>query len=654
MKRQTKALQRKNGEHGQVLILAVVALLLVVIAVLLLFDVQNVIAGKIRGQNGVDAAALTGAEWQKHSLNLIGELNLVRATGMLISDPFLAPGVEDIAYNLSASINGMDVDLYPDAPGPTQLKDFTKFPEENEFRNPDGSVDIVKLVREVIRVDREISYLANLDDLVSQLQTRISFVGPLIGFGAAQQAAKNNGLMYRNEQNDTNEMFFEYLKILRDNGDIFNDEDLRYVNDYDWHGHYLDMLYSILGYNGSNGIAVGTKFKFLGMPVFASDPPTELAFFLGNKYIYQSIRGRNWCELDPILDLDFSGNWWSSFEKGKNGNFSKQSEILPLHIDFSRGSRTEGRRSSELNASSPYAIALDVGALARYVRDDELFSSVFNSEVPYEYEVTDYSETYEITEKGRRKNYNTKLRLNTPLELYNDEDAGRLYNLLPILSWAVFDEEWRQYGDYQKEWAKDCLRGTGFLDGMDYQSGALAYFETKQQMVTVSGSGSLGRPRRGSYMDKIETNAEAKPIGRIKTKDGYLRPFEAGRMVLPVFTKTALIPIALEQVDGISMGDIDWYYYLTEFVPLLSDSSSIDEAWERANKPGNHRGYYESYKDALKDLDNPEFRKRGLDWLNSPSAWAKDENGIRRPIRTRRDDCNVEGSDGPRPAFSLH
>ena len=96
MKRNIAALRRKrNGEHGQVLILAVVALILVIIAVLLLFDVQTVIRGKVKAQNGVDAAALTGAEWQKHSLNLIGELNLVRATGTLISEPFFARGILD-------------------------------------------------------------------------------------------------------------------------------------------------------------------------------------------------------------------------------------------------------------------------------------------------------------------------------------------------------------------------------------------------------------------------------------------------------------------------------------------------------------------------------------------------------------------------------
>ena len=79
MKRATIS-RRRSGESGQVLILAVVAMILIVIAALLLFDVQTVIRGKVKAQNAVDSAALTAAEWQKHSLNVIGELNMYRAT----------------------------------------------------------------------------------------------------------------------------------------------------------------------------------------------------------------------------------------------------------------------------------------------------------------------------------------------------------------------------------------------------------------------------------------------------------------------------------------------------------------------------------------------------------------------------------------------
>jgi len=657
-----------NGEHGQVLMLAVVALVLVVIAILLLFDVQNVISGKIKGQNGVDAAALTGAEWQRHSLNLIGELNLIRATGVLVSEPFLAPGVESIVYEVN--VEGLDIEIPDYRPGPTRPEDFTRFPERKEFEDEDGNIDMAKLITEIIRVEKEIKYLANLDDLVSQLQTRISFVGPLIGFGAAQQAAKNNGLMFREAQNDMNAMFFEYLKLLRENGEIHENENLRYINGYDWPDRYLEMLYSIVGYDGSGGIAAGTKFKFIGMPVFVSDPPSELSGYLGSRYFYQQVLGRNWCELDPVLGLDFNGNWWNDFKKVDNNDFSKQSEILPVHISFSYGYHEEGRVSSDYDPSTPYAMALDAGAFqdTRVIdalkavagSNYDLFSSSFNTEVPFDYDV-DYSEEYDSPEENtRRKNYNSRI---NSLGTFNDEDSDRRYNLLPLLSWATYDTEWRRYSDYQKEWAEDCLR-TPLQEGMDYQSGALSYFVAKQSVRTYSSQGSPMGPRTGSgkdsinlmfnadvghprdsYLDQIKMDARAKPIGRIETEKGWVAPFEAGRLVLPVFTDTALIPVSLEDDAGsISMGDIDWFYYLTEFVPLLSESSSIDEAWERATSMNdNHCWYYESYKNALKLLDDPDFRKRGLDWLDTPVEWYTDGNGNRHPLRIRRDNCHLTG-----------
>lgn len=152
MKRDLTALRRRRGEHGQVLILAVVALILVIIAVLLLFDVQTVIRGKVKAQNGVDAAALTAAEWQKHSLNLIGELNLVRATGTLISDPFFAKGILD-------NPNSNAAEFFADLPQPLTPEEYTKFPEKAEFYNGDGSLNVEKLMEEVLRVEKEKRYL---------------------------------------------------------------------------------------------------------------------------------------------------------------------------------------------------------------------------------------------------------------------------------------------------------------------------------------------------------------------------------------------------------------------------------------------------------------------------------------------------------------
>ncbi len=674
MKRnRTASSRRGRGEHGQVLILAVVALILVIIAVLLLFDVQTVIRGKVKAQNGVDAAALTGAEWQKHSLNLIGELNLVRATGTLISDPFFAKGVLD-------NPNSNAAEFFEDLNLPTSQEEFTLFPEKAEFYNEDGSLNVEKLLQEVLRVEKEKRFLDALDDLVSQLQTRIAFVGPLIGFGAAQQAAKNNGITFDNE---ASEFYIKYLNLVGNNG-IYEHVTPVFVKDYGWRSPYVSMLNSILDYsafhndftgeteNRAYGIAAGTKFRFVGMPSLTTNPPSDLSNYLGDKHFYDMIHARDWCGLDRLLRLDFSGNWWGDFECEFDEDFSGQSEILPLHIAFS-------------DSTGTYENADEAKVLDRYAKSgNTLFDDRFNREIPYEYTVSDNVETSEEHDGNKHTYYtltNITIEINAALfeETYNDEDADRRYDLLPHLSWAVFDDDWGSYGDDKKEW-EGYLRGR-IKPGMDYKSGALSYFEAEQDTVTISGS--MGRPRRGyrtadvgqvfasaqtngeaqrvssalyrlnntNSVNRIETNAEAKPIGRIKTNDGqYLHPFEAGRMILPVFTETALIPIALEPVEGMSMSDIDWLYYLTEFVPLLSGSPSLQDAWERARQLyPTHLGYFSKYVSALAVLSDPEFRRAGLDWLDATAVWTKDENGNRHPLYTNREyNCTGRsGGNGP-------
>jgi hypothetical protein len=674
--------RRGRGEHGQVLILAVVALILVIIATLLLFDIQTVIRGKIKGQNGVDAAALTAAEWQKHSLNLIGELNLVRATGTLISDPFFARGVlEDPNSNAA--------EFFADLPETISPEEFTLFPEKAEFYNSDGSLNTEKLIEEVVRVEKEKRFLDALDDLVSQLQTRIAFAGPLIGFGAAQQAAKNNGLTYNS---DASEFLVLYLNSIG-NGGIYEHITPVFVKDYAWRMPYYSMLESIIDYsaaqneftgeteNRAYGIAAGTKFSFIGSPNVFSSSSSPLAPYIGNKDFYLNILGRNWCWLsrsmgyskrsentdvydferghyvphkNSILEYHFSGAWWSDFEIDLSSDFSGQSEILPLHINFSESADT-------------FNTARDTKALSRYLNNgNKLISDLFNNEIPYEYEVSDDVETTE-EHNGNRHKYYTFTNINITIDAehfeqaYNDEDADRRYDLLPRLSWATYDEEWGTYNSEQQEW-EEYLRGR-FKQGLDYQSGARAYFETEQDTVTVSGS--MGQPRRGSRspdvgrvfsssdtkgeaqrvsfslnrlnqsgIGTVRATATAKPIGRIRTEDGtFLRPFEAGRMVLPVFTETALIPIALEPVEGFSMLDLGWLYYLAEFVPLLSESSSLEDAWMRAAEQyPSHLHYFSDYYRALVMIGDPAFRQQGINWLNTPAMWARDSRGNRQML----------------------
>ncbi len=681
-KKLTAAWHRKRGEHGQVLILAVVAIILVILAILLLFDVQTVIRGKVKAQNGVDAAALTAAEWQKHSLNLIGELNLVRATGTLISEPFFAEGIlkdPNINFEFGDDIN-------PNFP-PVEQDAFLLFPEESEFIDENGELDRIKLHNELARVELEKRFLEILDRLVSQLQTRIAFTGPLIAFGAAQQAAKNNGITY---DPDAGQFFAFYLEIVEHNM-LYDTIDPLFFG-YDWRNSYVPMLkwaFDIsYGNSGESfdpfegdgtslyGIAVGTKFKFTGMPELTGDPPTDLSYYFAQKQTYEMIHARNWCWLDDLLQLDFYGNWWTGFQcEPNNDDFPRQSEILPLGITF----------SGKENSTGIYNEAETSGALARYAsKGNKLISETFNQEIPYEYTV-EGNETESEKKEGNKTIYETLSEISIARsswdisrgvfeERYNDKDADRRYEILPHLTWALFDNSWTPYGSTKTEWA-EYLRGD-FKPGLDYQSGARAFFETKQNTVTISGT--MGRPGRTggtnfgqvfsntaagadaraasgttyrlNNIGKIEANAIAKPIGRIRTENGkHIRPFEAGGMVLPVFTKTALIPISLEPVEGFSMLDVAWLYYLTEFVPLLADSSTLEDAWARAmERYPRHLHFFSYYYQALRMINDQDFRQSGLDWLDATAVWGKDNEGNPYPVYTNREHyCDGLGVERP-------
>jgi len=53
-----KMLKTGGSEGGQTLILAVVAIIILLIAILFLFDLQSMIRLKVKAQSGTDAAAL--------------------------------------------------------------------------------------------------------------------------------------------------------------------------------------------------------------------------------------------------------------------------------------------------------------------------------------------------------------------------------------------------------------------------------------------------------------------------------------------------------------------------------------------------------------------------------------------------------------------
>jgi len=605
--------RRRAGQGGQVLAFALIAMIAVLIAVVFLFDLNTVIRGKVKGQNAVDAAALAGATWQMHTLNLIGELNLIKATSVLTS------GTQFGLTELGDEEAGL---------GPAQFRPAA------DYLKTDGSVDKDKLIEDVLRVEDERERIVETVDLLTQLQTRVSFVLPLIGYGAAQQAAKNNGIT-RNQ--DGCEVVFDLLNNLYDNT-LYGNPDVvaQEINGYSWREPYANMIQMILSSgkgavwnaDDATGIAVGTGFQGLGCPGALTHTTSALGHFVTSRAFYLAVNSNSWCDLRHILGKDFSGAWWGSFDVSYYDNFSGESEILPVNVDFFAGSPSY----SNLPATFPKRYG-DSGT-------ETPLDRLYDDKEPYPYTCTIQGSNMII---DFNLFYDSDGRL-----IPNPADTDLNSNILPEFTWCTYNGSWSKYDSDTLSFWKQYLRSS-FREGYDYFSGAIAWFDMEQDTVTMTGdlsatgdsSKRIGnaftfKDRRGQQgmvtaennlaggVHPIRTDASAKPFGRIKIGENgqYKPPFEAGNMVLPVFTEVALMPVELEGHSGISQLDRDWIIYLTKFLPILGASHTVDEAVTtfKAEYPGDY-SRISWYVQALTKVQDENWHKQGLDWLEQPARW---------------------------------
>ena len=269
-----KKCRSHSSESGQVLALVLVLVCILVIAAFVLFDLQAVIRAKIKVDLASQAGALAAANWQKETLNIIGELNLVKASKILLED--IPPHVD---------------------------------PEHKPLSLPELETYIAKISASV--------------KLISELQTRAAFIGPLIGFGAAEQAVKNNGI-----NGDGSTMHREidvYLRKLQVN------EDDRYyepVNGYKWKIPYMAVLRSI---QDSSALAVCPSGTFAG--ISNADPA-----WLGDSSLYRAIAEENWCHpvLVRLLKTYNNGFWDNDWFRVNlfAARFPGESEIYTLDCDW--------------------------------------------------------------------------------------------------------------------------------------------------------------------------------------------------------------------------------------------------------------------------------------------------------------------------------
>ncbi|MDD3885403.1 MAG: pilus assembly protein TadG-related protein [Victivallaceae bacterium] len=284
--------RRQNSQSGQTLLLGVVMLLVLAVALLLAFDVHNVIRAKLKVETAQEAAALAAASWQKESLNLIGEINLIKAAETLLAN--------DEAW-------GGDV----------------------AKRNPYDPV-------EEADQNRRYEWQARIG-LLTEMQTRVAFLGPLAGFAAANQAAKANGLADSGASRSL-QTYYELLETAARYSPMAGGAP-QYINNYAWKAPYR----SLVGRIAENGAAIMPNVRSFGS---GSVSPPQLA----KEDFYDAI-ARHAAEIaagnppqqsswhDLLYDFvkkwrnaDFQDKWWNvDFSMA---NFPGESEIYTLGVQW--------------------------------------------------------------------------------------------------------------------------------------------------------------------------------------------------------------------------------------------------------------------------------------------------------------------------------
>lgn len=471
-------------EAGQTLLLAVLAIIVLLIAALFLFDLQTIIRVKIKSQSAADAAALAGARMQQESLNLIGEINLIKACTVLITD-------------------------YAD----------------------DSSDDALMAASE------------NL----TEMQARVSFVGPLIGVGAAQQAAKNNGMVDPSQVSDDpayNE--FSLSSYITD----VEDEDGPYANDleqtiegYEWRLPYIEMLKAI----NNEGVAAGPS---------GVNPNVNTLFSLD---LVNAILTEFWChnELRQLIkdDSNFEGQWWQGLVT--DVGFVEESELLPLYVTYTDYDSTGESYHGAVEEAREYLTDL---------AEERGMEVGMITQMPY----------MQWCLYGSRWN-------NAPGEGWV-ESSDQLYlrrGLRP---------EYLYGGAVTK---MTCLIPGGEDSKFQWLAGSYQVHSAQREDGVIS--------QDKSNTPTVRSSALAKPLGFLEA-DGTRIPPNDISMILPIFKSVRLMPTAM--ISATSIYDQDYLFY--KFLKWLDTVADIDNpttsppagtatylfAFQRLNNPlWRHSGY---------------------------------------------------------------
>ena len=462
-----------NREKGQTLIVAVLAIIVIFLAALFLFDLQSIIRVKVKTQTAADAAAIAGAKAQVESLNLIGEINIIKACTVLVSD--FAGGNDSEDQLIAASQN------------------------------------------------------------LTEMQARISFVGPLLGVGAAQQAAKNNGMMdYSTLSRDMS----DYLNTVRDdavygNEDIFPSE----IEGYRWREPYIEMLQVL---NAQPMVAAPQTFTASFNDLF-SDPS-----------LYSAILSDFWCHdgLRSLIkdDSNFVGPWWRRLVDSIY--FIEESELMPLYVRYRSGASAFNQASEILEALATER-NLEVSDL--YDTDEREDEDNINTPIPY----------------MRWCTYDGRWSSNVPGDHWV-EGSRQLYLRRGIRDEYIYG------GAYA---AFRCV-----AEKVSWLSGSYRVHNISRKKGVISKSNSAP--------PEVEATAAAKPLGYIEL-NGTRIPPNSIDMILPVFKSARLTPTKLPPADhSTTLGSQEWAIY--KFLLWCNTVSDIDNPG--TNPPPGSEGYLRAFQ----------------------------------------------------------
>lgn len=480
-----KSTDRK--EAGQTLLLAVLAIIVLLIATLFLFDLQTIIRVKIKSQTAADAAALAGAKMQMESLNLIGEINLIKACTVLVTD-----------FAVDSS------------------------PEE----------------------------LTAASDNLTEMQARITFVGPLLGVGAAQQAAKNNGMVdpgsVLNDATYSEFSLGSYIMNVQDDAVYGSDDYEQIIEGYEWRQPYVEMLMAI----NNQGVAAGPS---------AVSPNVNSLYSLD---LINAILTEFWCHstLRSLIkdDANFDGQWWQGLVS--DVGFIEESELLPLFVSFTNDDPTGLSYNDAVEDARDYLTDLatergmEVGMITQmpYMKWC-LYDSRWDS---------------------------------SPGEGW-EEDSTRLYLRRGLRSEYL-------YGGAATKMT--CLIPGGENSKFQWLAGSYEIHNIKNESGVIS--------QESSETPRVRSSALAKPLGYLESDGTRLPPNDAS-MILPVFQSVRLIPTAMMNVTSIY--DANYLFY--KFLKWLNGVDDLENpgsppagtasyltAFQRLNDPlWRHKGYNPSF-----------------------------------------------------------